>query len=113
MSGSSQNTLLWVLVLVVGVFIVWWLLTSSCNSESYSPYRDTGGCPICSGKTYLDAYYQSDYYRKYPYIYPTPTNYVRALYKGVRAEEKFRERQMRELAEDYIREKKDLMYTLV
>lgn len=85
----AQNFLLWGILLILTIIVVMWLFRGCESSrsryrnstEGYSPYRRTGGCPPRTGWTYLDAYEQEDYYRKYPYIYPTPTSYTRAWYK--------------------------------
>ena len=68
-----------------GVLCVVWGLkkfTDTKNTESYSPYRGTGGCGYKTGYNYLDVYDQQDYYTKYPYIYPTPLSYTTAWYGG-------------------------------
>lgn len=79
----NQKFLLWGIFLIVGVFVLTWIL--GCAREGYSPYRRTGGCSPRTGWTYLDAYEQQDYYRKYPYVYPTPVSYTTAWYAGRRA----------------------------
>ncbi|MDX1472410.1 MAG: hypothetical protein R3213_13000, partial [Flavobacteriaceae bacterium] len=106
----SQRFFLWGIFLILGVFVLMWLLQRRCDycketcnqKEDYSPYRRTGGCPPRTGNTYLDAYEQEEYYRKYPYIYPTPTNYVRALYGNKRAEMDFIEAERIALAQKYL-----------
>ena len=96
---QSQKFFFWGIMVIVGVFILAWLLhrkhgycQNQCwecdEKESYSPYRQTGGCSR-TGNTYLDAYKQEDYYQKYPYIYPTPTSYTRAWYANRRANTAF------------------------
>ena len=110
----SQKFFLWGIFLVLGVCVLMWLLQRKCDYcqnkcyecddkdvETYSPYRRTGGCPPRTGWNYLDAYEQEDYYKNYPYIYPTPTNYTRALYKGRRAEHDFIEARAQQLAREY------------
>ena len=57
--------------------------------EKYSPYRYTAGCPTAVRWESHKEYDNEDYYKKYPYIYPTPTNYVKAWYAGMRANNKF------------------------
>lgn len=74
----------------------------SSSQEGFSPYRRTGGCPSGTGWNYLDAYEDQEYYRKYPYIYPTPTNYIRALFKGRRAQNKFQEKQYKKTVQEYL-----------
>lgn len=118
---TSQKFFLWGIFLIAGVCILMWLLQRRCyycqnkcyecdddfeklkehGRESFSPYRRTGGCPPRTGYNYLDAYEQEDYYQKYPYIYPTPTNYVRALYTKRREQNAFIEAQKIQLAREY------------
>ena len=130
---TSQKFFIGGVSLIVGVFVLMWLLQKKCqycknkcyecedydlNStmpdskysrltfgqrelENYSPYRRTGGCLPRTGYNYLDAYEQEDYYRNYPYIYPTPTNYIRTLYAERRAENAFLKAQSIEMAQRY------------
>lgn len=88
----------WILTgLIVTGLVVWWL----CVKEGYSPFRHTGGCPPRTGRTYLDAYEQQDYYRKYPYVYPTPHTYITNWYAARRAENDWRMKAREEVAERY------------
>ena len=116
----SQNFFLWSILIIAGVYIMIWLIKRrsdfckndcwKCNDkEDYSPYRDTGGCPSRTGWTYLDSYAQEDFYRKYPYIYPTPTNYVRDWYANRRANYRFLE-SLRGKMEDELKKEGDSAY---
>ena len=70
---------IYVIIFVVIVIVI--LLCMYKNGhENYSPYRHTGGCPPRTGYNYLDQYEQEDYYKKYPYLYPTPQNYIKNMY---------------------------------
>ena len=97
---TNQKFFLSGILIILGVIILIWLLRRKCDyckngcwkcKEGYSPYRRTGDCPPRSGWTYLDAYEQEDYYKKYPYIYPTPTNYWKEWYANRRANYRFLE----------------------
>lgn len=93
MQDTSQKFLLWGVFLIIGVWILVWLTQRRCyycqnkcyecedhrDRETFSPYRNTGGCPSQTGYNYLDEYEQ-DYYQSHRQIYPTSTNYIRALY---------------------------------
>lgn len=121
---QSQKFFLWGILLVVGVFIFVWLLNrrslycqnqcwkcdeNSSSKEGYSPYRNTGGCSSRTGWTYLDRYDQEDFYRKYPYVYPTPTNYVRQWYANRRANDNFLE-SVRGKMEEHLRKEGESAY---
>nr|QBK86532.1 MAG: hypothetical protein LCMAC102_03270 [Marseillevirus LCMAC102] len=82
--AQDQSQKFLFLVLISAFIFVWFLRCKCQNNETYSPYRRTGGCPPRTGHNYLDAYEQEDYYRKYPYVYPTPQSYTTALYAGRR-----------------------------
>jgi hypothetical protein len=106
---STQTSFLLGMAVIVSLFILtWWIAQKrydcqnrcwECddsgplnrNKEGYSPYRNTGGCPNSTGWTYQDSYDQEDWYRKYPYIYPTPTNYYRDWYANRRANSRYLE----------------------
>ena len=72
------------LVLIAVVIILGWFLWRKCDLcpskcqdeiEGFMPYR----CGR-TGMNYLDAYYQQDYYKEYPYGYPNPDSYTTAWY---------------------------------
>ena len=90
-SNSYPDKVLFWISLLIGCLV---LLTAIIlgvtylGKERYSPYRGTGGCPSSSWE-YHREYDSQDYYKKYPYIYPTPPNYIKAWYSGRRANDKF------------------------
>jgi len=99
---QAQNFFIWGIVVISLAFIFLWYLGRRCDyckndcrkcKEDFSPFRRTGGCPPRTGWTYLDEYEQEQYYKQYPYIYPTPTSYTRRWYANRRAENQFLEQQ--------------------
>lgn len=116
----SQRFFLWGIFIILGIYILVWLIQQKiydcknkcweCDKkEGYSPYRRTGGCPARTGWTYLDSYAQEDFYRKYPFIYPTPTNYYRDWYANRRANYRFLA-SLRGKMEDELLKKGDYAY---
>lgn len=102
---STQKFFIWGIIIIFAIFVIYRFAKGKClcsNQEGFSPYRRTGGCPVRTGWNYLDAYEDQEYYRKYPYIYPTPTNYIRDLYKGRRAQNKFQEKQHEKVIQEYL-----------
>lgn len=85
----TQTFLLTAILCVVILYAIYGLVNMS-RSEGYSPYRGTGGCPYKTGMNYLDVYTQEDYYRKHPYVYPTPNTYVTELYAKRRKQSEIR-----------------------
>lgn len=79
---SITSIILLIFILIVIILIVW----NNSKNERFSPYRGTGNCPPRTGYTYLDSYEQEDYYKNYPYIYPTPNSYTTEWYKLKRDE---------------------------
>ena len=98
-SNLSQWLVVISIVLIVIGFILF--LTGSIIKENYSPYRYTTGCPSAVRWEAHKEYDNEDYYKKYPYIYPTPTNYVKAWYAGMRANNKFLVEQRRKMEETF------------
>lgn len=73
---TSLTVIIILIILILIVFIFW----NNSKNEKFSPYRGTNNCPPRTGYTYLDAYEQEDYYKNYPYIYPTPSSYTTEWY---------------------------------
>lgn len=88
---EKSNIFQWFTVIAIGfgVIVLILYLMEPSSQEKYSPYRYTTGCPSAVRWEYHKEYDNEDYYKKYPYIYPTPTNYVKAWYAGMRANNKF------------------------
>jgi len=80
--SSTTSIIIITSLLVIVIFVLW----SSSRNENFSPYRGTSSCPPRTGYTYLDAYEQGDYYKNYPYIYPTPSSYITEWYDLKRKE---------------------------
>lgn len=80
--SSTTSIILIIFLLLVIIFIFW----KTSQNEKFSPYRGTGSCPPRTGYTYLDVYEQGDYYKNYPYIYPTPRSYTTNWYDLKRKE---------------------------
>ena len=81
---SSQKFLLWGISIILAIVVLGYLRKQKITNEAYMPFRRTGGCPPRTGFSYLDAYEQQDYYRKHPWIYPTPVSYTTAWYNNRR-----------------------------
>ena len=104
--NQTQMYLLIGLLLIVSVYILMWLANNNrlqCSPEGYMPYRNTGNCPPRTGYNYLDAYEQSDYYKKYPYVYPTPPSYTRNIFKYRRQWEDAIAKKIRNMGLEYAR----------
>lgn len=89
----QQQNLMWILVLVfvASILIIWTQrsVQRQDDEEGFLPFRHTGACPPRTGYNYLDAYEQEQYYKKFPYIYPTPQTYVTDWFKLHREEDDF------------------------
>ena len=83
---STQKTLFIAIVLPLSILVLaWWYDTFIRCNESFSPFKNTGGIPSeYSGYVYLDEYNTQQYYKMNPWIYPTPTSYIRQLYAAER-----------------------------
>jgi hypothetical protein len=67
--NNSVNYCIMVLIVIIISII---LVTTSLNGkeqENFSPYFETGGCPLNKEWRYLKTYTDQDYYKKHPYIY--------------------------------------------
>ena len=74
-----------IFLLLIGFIIVFTAcLYCKMKKENYSPYRGTSSCENKMKWKYHKQYDSGDYYKNHYYIYPTPTNYVKALYSGMR-----------------------------
>ena len=85
--NKSREFFFWGIFLIVAVFVMMAMLKKKCDyckssSESYSPYKGMGSYIPKTGYNYLDVYEQEDYYKKHPFIYPTPLSYTTSWYKG-------------------------------
>ena len=95
MPGTQNNYTCWIIAIVIGIVVVLFLMKP--ERENYSPYRGTGGCSQSLKWAYLDEYDNQDYYMTHPFVYPSPTNYVKALYSDVRKNNKFLEEQRKKM----------------
>lgn len=93
MSELTQKTIFLALVTILIILF----MTRCCNTfikcnENYSPFKNTGGITSeYSGYNYLDEYNDQQYYKFNPWIYPTPTSYIRLLYGEERKNAKYLE----------------------
>jgi len=71
-----------VISLVVLLYIIVVAIQTAKYQEGYSPYREIIE-KECN--TQPDAYNSQDYYIFHPFIYPTPTNYIRQVYADRRS----------------------------
>lgn len=85
----NQKTLMIAILLPLTILvIVWWYDRFIRCNETYSPFKNTGGISDdYSNYTYLDEYETQQYYKMNPWIYPTPTSYIRQLYSEERKAE--------------------------
>jgi hypothetical protein len=93
---EDSQQILFIALIACSIFIIlnWWYVRKMSCNENYSPFRDTGGIfSKHTGYNYLDDYEYKQYYGTNPWIYPTPTNYYRQLYKNERENLKYLEEQ--------------------
>jgi hypothetical protein len=95
---DTQTILAVVIFLVLGSFILFWLLDKQCascqdkqlinrlNGENYNRRGREGFAkkqlpPSHSGPSRMDRIYDSqDYYKSHPFIYPTPNSFVTSTF---------------------------------